>query len=145
MHSLISGYNHKALITWYNPQTTWSSRRRTTKVQMPQSLEGGTKNIYWRRYGNKVWSRDWRKGRPVTAPPGDPSHIHTPNPDKPGSACWQEPGLCFIFHIKFLEPSWRSWQQILWARWPQLQIKLLSVGVYHTFLLHYQYFEKLVF
>jgi hypothetical protein len=28
-----------------------------------------------------VWSRDWRKGHPETAPPGDPFYIQLPNPD----------------------------------------------------------------
>jgi hypothetical protein len=33
-----------------------------------------------KEYGDKVCSRDWRKGHPETAPPGDPSHIQLPNP-----------------------------------------------------------------
>ena len=28
-----------------------------------------------------MWSRAWRKGHPETAPPGDPPHIQSPNPD----------------------------------------------------------------
>ena len=28
-----------------------------------------------------MWSRDLRKGHPETVPPGDPSHIQSPNPD----------------------------------------------------------------
>jgi hypothetical protein len=32
-------------------------------------------------YGDKVWSRDWRKGHPETAPSKDSSHIQSPNPD----------------------------------------------------------------
>ena len=28
-----------------------------------------------------MWSKDWRKGHPETAPPGDPSHTQFPNPD----------------------------------------------------------------
>jgi len=45
MHSLISGYYPKSLdYPRYNPQTTRSSRRRMTKVQMLQFFsEGGTK------------------------------------------------------------------------------------------------------
>jgi hypothetical protein len=42
-------------------------------------LEGGTK--YRRRYRDKLWSRDWRKGHLETAPPGNPSHIQSPNLD----------------------------------------------------------------
>ena len=34
-----------------------------------------------RSYRDKVWSRDWRKDHPDTAPPGDLSHIQPPNPD----------------------------------------------------------------
>ena len=77
MYSLISGYYPKSSeYPRFNSQTTWSSRRRKTKVWILRYfLEGGTK------YRDKVWSRDWRKGHPETAPPGDPSHIQTPNPD----------------------------------------------------------------
>jgi hypothetical protein len=28
-----------------------------------------------------VWNRDRRKGHPETAPPRDPSHVQSPNPD----------------------------------------------------------------
>ena len=38
-------------------------------------------NKYESKYGDKVWSRDWRKGHTETAPPGDPSHIQLPNQD----------------------------------------------------------------
>jgi hypothetical protein len=31
------------------------------------------------RKGDKVWSKDWRKGHPETSPPGDSSHIQLPN------------------------------------------------------------------
>jgi hypothetical protein len=43
----------------------------------------------WRKYGDKVWSRDGRKGHPETAPPGERSHIQPPNPD--GSLIWLSP------------------------------------------------------
>ena len=33
------------------------------------------------KYGDKVQSRDWRKGHPETVPPGDSSHIQLPKPD----------------------------------------------------------------
>ena len=32
-------------------------------------------------FGDKVWSREWKKGHPEIAPLGDPSHIQSPNPD----------------------------------------------------------------
>ena len=54
MHSLISGYSLKSLeYPRYNSQTTWSSRRRNTKVWVLQSfLEGRTKYSWepiWRQ------------------------------------------------------------------------------------------------
>jgi hypothetical protein len=41
------------------------------------------KNTHGRRYRDKVWNRDWRKGHPETAspPPPDPSQIQFPNSD----------------------------------------------------------------
>jgi hypothetical protein len=33
------------------------------------------------KYRDKEWSRNWRKGHAETAPPGDPSHMQTPNLD----------------------------------------------------------------
>ena len=61
-------------------QTTWSSRRRKTKMWIfCFFLEGGTK--YPGEEIHKFWSRDWRKGHPETAPPGYTSHIQSPIPD----------------------------------------------------------------
>ena len=40
-------------------------------------LEGRIK--YRKEYGDKVWSRDRRKGHPETAPPGDITHIQLAN------------------------------------------------------------------
>jgi hypothetical protein len=42
---------------------------------------GSSMCTLWWRCRDKVWSRDWRKGHPETAPPRDPSHIQLPNPD----------------------------------------------------------------
>jgi hypothetical protein len=39
-----------------------------------QTLKGGNMEI-------NVWSRNCRKGYPEAAPPVDPSHKQTPNPD----------------------------------------------------------------
>ena len=44
-------------------------------------LRRGEQNSHRRKYRDKVWSRDGRKGHPETTLPGDPSHIQTPNPD----------------------------------------------------------------
>ena len=35
----------------------------------------GEQNAHGRRYRNKVWGREWRKGYLETVPPGDISHI----------------------------------------------------------------------
>jgi hypothetical protein len=39
------------------------------------------KNNHGRRYRDKLWTRDYRKDHPKTAPSRDPSHIHSSNPD----------------------------------------------------------------
>jgi len=60
-------------------------------------LRKGNKNIHRRRYGDKVWSRDWRNGHSKPAPHEDPArarahthththththiYLHPPNPD----------------------------------------------------------------
>jgi hypothetical protein len=36
---------------------------------------------YRSKYGDKVWSRDGRKGHPETAPLGDPYYIQSSNAD----------------------------------------------------------------
>ena len=43
--------------------------------------EKGEENIHGRRYRDKVWNRDRKKGHPETAPPGDPFYIQSPNSD----------------------------------------------------------------
>jgi hypothetical protein len=43
-------------------------------------LQGGTK-YPWEEIKKKILSRDRRKSHPETAPPGDPNHIQSPNPD----------------------------------------------------------------
>ena len=48
---------------------------------MLQSFLEGKQNTHRSKYGDKVWSRDWRKGHPDTVPPGDSSHIQSPNLD----------------------------------------------------------------
>ena len=41
----------------------------------------GEQNTHRSKYGDKVLSRDGRKGHPETVPPGDSSYIQLPNPD----------------------------------------------------------------
>ena len=36
------------------------------------------------KYGNRLWSRDWRKGHPETAPPGGSIPYSATKPGKPG-------------------------------------------------------------
>ena len=81
IHSLISGLAPKLRIPRHNSQTKWSSRRRKSKVWIFQSFLEGDQNTHERRYRDKVWNRDWRKGHLETAPPVDLSHIQSPNPD----------------------------------------------------------------
>jgi hypothetical protein len=53
-------------------------------------------NTHRSKYGDKVWSRDWRKGHLVTVPPEDSSHIQFPNPDTIVDAkkCLQKGAWC---------------------------------------------------
>jgi len=51
-------------------------------------LRRGNKNIHRRKYGDKVWSRDWRNGHSETAPPRDTALIHTST--KPRQHCWSQ-------------------------------------------------------
>jgi len=44
-------------------------------------LQKGEQNTHGRRYRDKIWSRDWRKGYPETALPKDSSHVQLPNSD----------------------------------------------------------------
>jgi hypothetical protein len=41
----------------------------------------GEQNTHGRSYRDKVWSRNLKKGHPVTVPPGDTFHMQLPNPD----------------------------------------------------------------
>jgi hypothetical protein len=56
---------------------------------------------------DKVWSRDWRKGHPDTAPPGDQSHIQSPNADSivDGQKCM----LIGALYCCLLRGSARAW------------------------------------
>jgi hypothetical protein len=55
-----------------------------TKLWVLWSFLEGEQNIHRRKYGDKVLSRDGRKGHPETIPPGDLSHIKLPDPDNYG-------------------------------------------------------------
>jgi hypothetical protein len=78
--------------------------------------------------GDKVWSRDWRKGHPETALPEDPSHIESPNPDTIVDACWRS--ACW--HGCLLRGSSRSWQIQRWMlaanHWTEHRVPNGGVG-----------------
>jgi hypothetical protein len=42
--------------------------------------EKGEQNTHDKRYRDKLWNRNWWKDHSETAPPGDQSHIQSPNP-----------------------------------------------------------------
>jgi hypothetical protein len=44
-------------------------------------IRRGNKITHGRSYRDKVWSKYWRNDHPMTARPGNPSHIQSPNPD----------------------------------------------------------------
>jgi hypothetical protein len=59
-----------------------------------------------------AWSRDWRNDHPETAPPGDPSHIQSPNPDTIENA-----NKCLLtesWYSCFLRGSTSAWQKQRW-------------------------------
>ena len=55
-------------------RSEWYGRRHQLKNINPEFL------LPKRKAGTE-WTRNSRKGHPETAPPGDPSHMQTPNPD----------------------------------------------------------------
>jgi hypothetical protein len=60
------------------------------------------------KYGDKVWSRDWRKGHPETAPPGNPSHIQLPNPDTIIDAkMFMLTGACYSWLLRGYASAWQ--------------------------------------
>jgi hypothetical protein len=58
--------------------------------------------------GDKVWSRDWRKGHPETAPLGDPSHKQPLNSDTIGDS--KKCLLTRAWYSCLLRGSARAWQ-----------------------------------
>jgi hypothetical protein len=60
----------------------------------------------------KFWSRNWRKGHPVTVPHGDPSHIQSLNPDNIADA---NKGLLIgAWYSCLLRGSTSAWQIQRW-------------------------------
>ena len=64
------------------------------------------------KYGNKVWSRDWRKGHPKTALHGDPSSIQLPDPDTIVDA--KKCLLKGAWYSCLLRGSARAWIKQMW-------------------------------
>ena len=89
---------YKSIYPWYTLTDKWilAQKLRIPKIQftdpmkLKQKEDQSVDTLVLLRRGNKismrgdtktVWSRNGRKGHPVTVPPGDPSHIQSPNPD----------------------------------------------------------------
>ena len=73
----------------------------------------GKQNNHGRSYRDKVLSRDWRKGHPDTAPPGDPSHIKSPNQDTFVDAKCLLTGAWYICLLKGSASAWQIQKWIL--------------------------------
>jgi hypothetical protein len=58
--------------------------------------------------GRQVWSRDWRKGHPKTAPPGDSFHTQSTNPDS--IVDLKKCMLTGTWYSCLQRGSFRSWQ-----------------------------------
>ena len=71
-------------------------------------LRRGNKNIHRQRYGDKVWSRDWRNGHSETAPPGGSAHIQPTNPHNIANA--KKYMLTGTWYSCLLRGSARAWQ-----------------------------------
>ena len=62
-------------------KTRYTETNRRESQEKPQILSTGEKFLKEINMEEKVWMRDGRKGHSETAPHGDPSHRHSPNPD----------------------------------------------------------------
>ena len=71
---------------------------------------------YLKEMQRQKWSRDWRKGHFKTAPPRDPSHLQTLNPDTIGDAkkCLL-PGAWYGCPLRGSFSTWPIQMQILTA------------------------------
>ena len=83
----------------------WSSIKRKTKVWIIQCFLEEEQNTHRRKYEDKLWSRDLRKGHTETVPPGDPSHIQSPNAATIGKCLLLE-----AWYGCLLRGSARAWQ-----------------------------------
>jgi len=90
----------------HRPHETQEVGRPKSRCFSPSYKE--EPNIHRRRYRNKVWSRDWGKGHPVMAPPGDSSHILSPNPGNNVDA--KKCMLTGAWYSCLLRGSARAWQ-----------------------------------
>ena len=80
MYTVISGFSPKV----WNTQDTIHRPYEAHEEERPKcryysASQKGEQNSHRRKYGDKMWSKDLRKGHPETVPPGDPSHIQLPN------------------------------------------------------------------
>ena len=87
-------------------------KKEDQRVDALGLLRRGEQNTHRRKYRDKVWSIDWRKGHPESALPGDPSHIQSPNPDTfvDANKCLQTDAS----YSCFLRGSTSAWQIQRW-------------------------------
>jgi hypothetical protein len=95
-----------------------------------QCFKKGEQNTHRRKYGEKLWSRDWRKGHPESAPPENPTHIQSPKPET-----IEDAKKCLLMEVWYnclLRGSARAWQiqrQMLAANhWTELGVPDGRVG-----------------
>jgi len=114
MHSPVSGYYPKSSdYPRYNPQTSWCSRRSTKKVQMLQSLEGGTKIFTGGNtetmFGEETEAKVIQQFIYLWIPP---IYIQPPNPDNIAHA--KKCMLTGALYCCLLRSSARAWQTQRW-------------------------------
>ena len=65
-------------------------------------------NSHGSKHRNNMWSRDWRRGHPETALPGDTSHIQSPNAETIADA--KKDMLTGAWYRCLLRGSTKAWQ-----------------------------------
>ena len=80
--------------------------------------------------GDKVWSRDWSKSHPEPSPPGDVSHIQTPNLDarEDANKCFLT-GACYSCLLRGSTWEWQIQRHIFAAPlWNEHRVPSGRVG-----------------
>jgi len=82
-------------------------KKEDQSVDASDLLRSGNENTHRRKYGDKVWSRDWKKNHPEIAPPGGCiPYIDT----KPRQYCGCQEVLTGACYSCLLRGSARAWQ-----------------------------------